>query len=519
MRSRFRRWGLAAGLAGLALPRGDFSETVQSVVCPPPPMVRFAFLLASLLVSMPLLAPLSAQAEEKPNFVFVVTDDMSKDDFLRSREIRRSLADRNLAFFRNAYVTNSLCCPSRATLLTGTYVHNHGVVNNIVRGQGHDHFASSGREKDTLATWLDRAGYRTGYVGKYMNRYETSDGVPPGWDFWAGWGDPARYWQLLEKDSTGKEVRTYPQNRAHPRYRHFEDVLGDRALEFLREGQGPFLLFYGSHAPHSPNLWPPRHDGLYAGTRYRKKPSYAEADVSDKPEWVRKLNPLPRWATRYIERKNRERLRSLASVADQITRIKRALAASRELDNTYIVFISDNGWHMGEHRLWPGKRTPYEEDQRVPLAVSGPGVAGGLRGHLALSNDLAPTLAELAGLDRRRPQAASTDGTSLVPLFGRNAPEPEKWRRRFLMENYAGREVPGHVVPPTHRVLRTVLGNWYARYRTGERERYFLPRDPYQLNNVASRLSPASRRAYEAALNSLARCAGNSCRKAEGFSP
>ncbi len=478
-------------------------------------MLRFAFILASLLVVMPLLAPLPARAEERPNFVFVVTDDMSKDDFRQSRQIRRSLADRNLAFFHNGYVTNSLCCPSRATLLTGTYVHNHGVVNNVVPGQGEDRFASSGREEDTLATWLDRAGYRTGYVGKYMNRYFPSDGVPPGWDFWAGWTQPAERWRLLENESTGAGLRTYPQNRAHPDYRHIEDVFGDRALEFLREGKGPFLLFYGAHAPHSPNLWPPRHDHLYPRGAYRKKPSYAEADVSDKPRWVRRLSPLPRWATRSIDRRNRQRLRSLASVADQITRIKRTLAARRELDNTYIVFVSDNGWHMGEHRLQPGKRTPYEEDQRVPLAVSGPGIRGGPRGHLALSNDLAPTLAQLAGLDPRQPQSASTDGTSLVPLFRRNAP----WRRRFLMENYAGREVPGHVVPPTHWVLRDIWGNWYARYRTGERERYLLRRDPFQLNNVASRLSRPSRAAYDATLRSLTRCAGASCRKAEGFSP
>lgn len=487
-------------------------------------MSRFAFVvLASLLVSMLALAPTSARAEEKPNFVFVVTDDMSKDDFWRSEEIRRSLADRNLAFFHNAYVTNSLCCPSRATLLTGTYVHNHGVVNNVEPGQGHDHFASSGREEDTIATWLDQAGYRTGYVGKYMNRYFNGEGVPPGWDFWAGWGHPLGELpgelRLLEKDSTGEEVMAYPQDRAHPDYRHVEDVFGDRALEFLEEGEGPFLLFYGSHAPHSPNLWPPRHDALYAGTGYRKKPSYSEAVVSDKPKWVRERSPLSPAATFYIERKNRERLRSLASVAEQITRIKSALAASGELDNTYIVFISDNGWHMGEHRLPPGKRTPYDEDQRVPLAVSGPGVAGGPRGQLALSNDLAPTLAELAGLDPRRPQSASTDGTSLVPLLRANVTGSEAWRRRFLMENYAGTEVPGQVVPPTHRVFRDVLGNWYARYDTGERERYWLPTDPYQLNNVASRLSPGSRGAYDAALDSLAACAGDSCRRAEGFPP
>jgi len=485
-------------------------------------MLRVAFLLASLLVSMPLLAPSSARAKEKPNFVFVVTDDMSKDDFWRSQEIRRSLADRNLAFFHNGYVTNSLCCPSRATLLTGTYPHNHGVVNNVEPGQGHDYFASSGREKDTIATWLDQAGYRTGYVGKYMNRYYTSKGVPPGWDFWAGWG-PSGEWprevRLLKKDSTGEEVRTYPQDRTDPDYRQIDDVFGDRALDFLGEGEGPFLLFYGSHAPHSPNLWPPRHDALYAQTDYRKKPSYSEADVSDKPAWVRKLNPVSRVATGFIKQKNRERLRSLASVADQITRIKSALAASGELDNTYIVFISDNGWHMGEHRLAPGKMTPYEEDQRVPFAVSGPGVEGGPRGHLALSNDLAPTVAELAGLDPRRPQSIATDGTSLVPLLGGDAPDPEMWRRRFLMENYDGPTVPGHVVPPTHRVLRDVLDNWYARYVTGERERYWLPTDPYQLNNVASRLSPGSRGAYDAALDSLAECAGNSCRRAEGFSP
>ena len=482
-------------------------------------MLRLAFLLAFLLASMPLLAPAPARAQEKPNFVFVVTDDMSKDDFWRSEEIRRSLADSSLAVFHNAYVTNSLCCPSRATLLTGTYVHNHGVVNNVEPGQGHDHFASSGREQDTLATWLDRAGYKTGYVGKYMNLYYTSDGVPPGWDFWAGWGQPAGEWRLLEKDSTGEEVRTYPQDRADPDYRHIEDVSGDRALEFLQDAEGPFLLFYGSHTPHSPNLWPPRHDDLYAATGYRKKPSYAEADVSDKPKWVRETNPLPLGSTRYIERKNRERLRSLASVADQITRIKSTLAATGELDNTYIVFISDNGWHMGEHGLTPGKGTPYEEDQRVPLAISGPGVEGGPRGHLALSNDLAPTVAELAGLDPRRPQSVPTDGTSLVPLFGGSASEPERWRRRFLMENYAGTGIPGQVIPPPHRVLRDTLGNWYARYETGERERYWLPRDPYQLSNVASRLSPGSRGAYDAALDSLAGCAGDSCRMAEGFSP
>ncbi|MBI4338883.1 MAG: sulfatase-like hydrolase/transferase, partial [Chloroflexi bacterium] len=190
---------------------------------------------------------------------------------------------------------------------------------------------------------------------------------------------------------------------------------------------------------------------------------------------------------------------------EAVERLVRALEEGGKLDQTVNLFTSDNGLHLGAHRIGNEKLTPYEESIRVPLIVCGPGVAEpGIRGHLALNIDLAPTIAELAGMAATR----SRDGRSLVPLLGSNPPLPEAWRQDFLIENWEGGSLQ---IPPYH-ALRT-RDYLFVEYQTGERELYDLRTDPFQLESLHDQADPALIQRLSDRLNALRRCAGARCRE------
>jgi N-acetylglucosamine-6-sulfatase len=455
-----------------------------------------------------------AASDERPNFILVVTDDLTKKDYFDLGN-NLSFFTSGGTFFRNTFVTTALCCPSRASMLTGLYAHNHRITQHVDSGTGYEQYHAEGYDRKDLPVWLKDAGYRTGLVGKYMNKYDAqSDGVPEGWTDWYGADAPTKSWALNENES----MDTYPQDPAAPGYEPFEDVLADKALKFVADAHDsgkPFFLWYGIHAPHSPELVAPQDEDRVGTWPAYNPPGFNEREVSDKPRWVRDQPLLTPTQQQNLRQKRQERLSAMLAVSRNLERLKDKLRATGELSNTYLILTSDNGYHLGQHRLGAGKMTAYEEDMRVPLAISGPGVASGSVKHTVLNTDLAPTIADLAEVTPK----LAPDGRSFAPLLpeGRSAIDPDQFRRRFMEENWQGTiSTPNGPKPfpaPTNFAVRGP-DFIYVRYVTGETEYYDLSHDPFELT------SKQVGGTYKRNLNSLWRrlrdCQGDECRRAEG---
>ena len=373
-----------------------------------------------------------AQTAGRPNIVFVMTDDLDERSMEQLGGIRQVMGS-NGTTFENAYVTYSLCCPSRATILRGQYTHNHDILYNASPIGGEAKFRNLGRDQSTIATWLDDAGYQTKYIGKYMNGY-TDLYKPPGWDEWF----------VLQGDPRNNKVND--DGRSITLAEHSTDVFANEASDFIRRSAAntaPFFVMVGTKAPHTPPEVATRHQDQFATTPLPQPPNFNEVDVSDKPEWVKKYTLRSQTQIDLLQQEYRNRLRSMLSVEDLLRQTITTLQETEELDNTYIFFTSDNGFHLGEHQASPDKKTPYEEDIGVPLMVRGPGVpASEVREQLVINNDFAPTIAELAGVST----PAFVDGSSFAPLL--SGSPPSSWRTAFLEEGYIPPE-DGFPVPPT----------------------------------------------------------------------
>jgi N-acetylglucosamine-6-sulfatase len=444
----------------------------------------------------------------RPNILIVMTDDVRKSDYGRVAQLQWVMSPG--LYFHNAFVTTALCCSSRSTALTGMYVHNHGITHQLDPGTGEDKYHAKGLDRRDLPNWLRKAGYDTVLIGKYLNRYVEPDLPRPGWTEWYGAYTPSEEFKLNEN---GK-VRHYQQTRRSAAgYKHWEYVLGDKATNYIRrhaKTDKPWFMWYATHAAHSPELVAGRHRGRFANAPLPKQPNFDEADVSDKPKWVRNNSRLTGSEVKTMTAKHRARLGSLLAVADNLGRIKTALRETRQLGNTYIIFTSDNGYHLGEHRLRSGKNTAYEEDIRVPLVVRGPEVPNGTRSHMTTNTDLAPTVAALAGVT----PPYVPDGRSFVPLLAPNASgiTPDAWRKRFMAEHYRGSSVS--TVTPTNKAVRG-RDFVYNRHTNGEGEYYNLAKDPSELISRYSSMRPAHKANLNRLWNALATCKGVECRKAE----
>lgn len=441
----------------------------------------------------------SLEEDGRSNIVLILADDMRADDLQHVPQTRRLLGEEGLTF-SNACVTHSLCCPSRASILRGQYTHNHQVLTNVRPDGGFERFRSMGHEDSTMAIWLQGGGYQTALLGKYLNGY-------PG-DEW--------YAKLTGDDYYGYDLNDNGTvvSRGDAEEDYYTDVLAQRAKDYVRraaEEPEPFFLYLAPAAPHGPFVPAPRHEEEYPDAIAPRPPSFGEPDVGDKPAWVRNMPVMNPAATAQVDEAYRSRLRMLLSLDALVAGLVEELENTGELDNTYVFFTSDNGFHLGEHRLVLGKRTVYEEAVRVPLAVRGPGVpAGQVAGQMALNIDLAPTLAELSGVSA----PPFVDGRSLVPLLG-GAP-PATWRSAFLLEHHSGGKVP-HLAP-TYAAVRTRTHK-YVVHDTGEKELYDLFSDPYELQSVHATADPTLVGSLASRLEALKGCAGESCRAAEENSP
>ena len=459
----------------------------------------------------------ATQTSAKPNVLFILTDDMRASDLEYMPNTQSLLAGRGVKFTKS-WVTRSLCCPSRATVLRGQYAHNHEVWANVNPSGGFWRFYDSGLEASTIATWLDRAGYDTILIGKYLNRYGLSrDGsyapnthVPPGWDKWYAWEGNYESDTEYNINHNGRIVTYY---RA---LTHDTDLYAQTAERFVRDtaGGAPFFMYLAPNAPHEPAYYAPRHAHMFTDTPLPKPPSFNERDVSDKPQWVKDESSLSSTEVHNLTTFYRDRLRALQSVDEMVGRMVQTLRDTGELSNTYIVLTSDQGIYLGEHRLTE-KGAAYNAAPRIPLIIRGPGVPQGVtRSQMALNNDLAPTIASWAGVT----PPAFVDGRSLEPLL--SSSPPATWRTAFLVEHRKSPEQYAYVrAIPNYDAIRTSRYH-YVEYATGERELFDLDADPYELTNIYNSASSTLIHRLHARVNVLKSCAGwatsvTSCKAAE----
>jgi arylsulfatase A-like enzyme len=445
----------------------------------------------------------AAPAAPLPNVLVVMTDDQTVESLRVMTNVKRLLRDRG-ASFSNSFVTYALCCPSRATFLTGQYAHNHGVLGNTPPNGGYaklDH-------ANTLPVWLQDAGYYTAHLGKYLNGYGRTDPteIPPGYDEWRGSVDPSTYRFYDYTLNENGRLTTYG--------RYQTDLYARKAVRIIQRRAPraqPFFLWVAFLAPHSggprepddPSGQPtpvpaPRHRDDFASAPLPRPPGFNEADVSDKPVGIRNRPRLTPRKIRKVREMYQQRLESLLAVDEAVARLVAALRRTHELDDTLIVFTSDNGFFHGEHRVPAGKVLAYEPSIRVPLIVRGPGIPAGLRLRQRVANiDLAPTIVDAAGATAGRVM----DGRSLLPLI---ANPRLTLGRDLLVERGPGRG--------TFTAVRTA-NYLYAEYGNGEQELYDLVRDRYQLASRHADPAYAARRDDLAErLDHLRGCSGLACR-------
>jgi arylsulfatase A-like enzyme len=461
-------------------------------------MLSVAVAFAVLLVSgvWDSAAREAEGATAKPNIVFILADDMRKDDLKYMPKTRSALGDKGMSF-SNAFVSNALCCPTRATIMRGQYSHNTGVWTNKGSNGGVQAYRNNGNEKDNMATRLDAAGYRTGLFGKYLNEYSGTKDRPRGWDRWFAHTDGASYYDYKINDD-GRIIH-YGSTSAD----YETDVIADQAKTFIgasAKAGVPFFAFVAPRAPHSPATPATRDGHAYDGLKARRLPSFNEKNVSDKPPWIRKLPRLSDAKKAKIDNRAEKRAETLQALDDLVAGIVSRLNDRRVLSKTYIFFTSDNGWHAGEHRIPQEKWRPYEEAVRMPLLVRGPDVQARHLAHkLVLDTDYLPTLTDLA--DVHTPNYV--DGRSLQPVLEGNA---TTWRSAILLEAAGS-------YSPAYRGIRTSDGRKYVEYASGKRELYNLARDPYELRDSYDPKSPPASLAKR--LKKLRSCAAASCLAAE----
>lgn len=447
----------------------------------------------------------------KPNIIFVLTDDLSTDLVRFMPQVQRMRQQG--ARFTDYSVSDTLCCPSRASILTGRFPHNTGIFTNSGDDGGFGEFYERGGERSTIGTQLQRAGYRTGFMGKYLNGYQPAravDGqsgyVAPGWDTWAVAGNGYReYDYQLNKDGKLVDYGSDPHD-------YLTDVLSRKGTSFIRSNAKvgkPFYLQINTFSPHGPATPAARHQDEFTETAAPRGPAFGESEMSDKPGWLRDQPSLNGKEQKKINTLYRKRVRSMQSVDEMLASLRTALQETGQADNTYIVFSSDNGFHMGQHRLMPGKQTAFDTDVTVPLVVTGPGVPAGHIIDAPVQNiDLRPTFADLA----HAATPADVDGASLAALLHGQDPT---WRTVSLIEHHGpnntqqdpDRQSKKRGNPPTYSAIRTPDGT-YVEYRNGDREYYDQRSDPDQLTNTYPALTAQQRRWLQTTLADLRACRG-----------
>jgi arylsulfatase A-like enzyme len=449
-------------------------------------------------------APPLPSSEKHPNIVFILTDDLALNLVQYMPHVLQMQKDG--ATFTNYFVTDSLCCPSRSSIFTGRYPHSTGVFKNEGADGGYRAYVSMGNESAAFANALSVAGYRAAMMGKYLNGYIPERNPPgPGWTSWdvAGNGYP-EFNYILNTDGKIDRRGDSPQD-------YLVDVLSGLGVDFIKRSKGQaFVIEIATFAPHAPYTPAPRDENAFPGLKAPRNPSYDAAPDADSAKWLRNQPPLTDADKERIDAAFRKRAQSVLAVDKMIGELRAAAAAIGQEKNTYFVFSSDNGYHMGEHRLRPGKMTAFDTDIHVPLVVTGPGVPAGLSVDEVVENvDLNPTFTELAGIA----PMPLVEGHSLVPLLQRKNSSNDVWRTVALVEHHG----PLHTLsdpdlparrsgnPPSYEAIRSATAV-YVEYADGDREYHDLVADPFELRNTFSSLPQAQKDALHAAVTAIQGC-------------
>ncbi len=542
----------------------------------------FLALLSALvfagLQSAPSAGAASSSATQKPSFVVIQIDDATLDQLYASLNVGgidvqampytlSLLANRGITFNRY-YVPYPLCCPSRVSLLTGRYAHNHNVRGNVPPNGGFTGFKARQAYNYNLAPWLQAAGYRTIHIGKFLNGYgdepfDEGKDVPPGWNAWHSVlrADTNHYFYGYTLNNNGNlegpfgdpgswETREYgerddfgcPAAPLNGKPCFYEtDVFNRIASEEMygTSPEQPFYLQLDYTAPHGDFRRPAgpepatRHYNTFAGAPYphSRAQGFNEGSVNDKPRFIREAPYLSLQEIHTYRVYYQKALESLRSVDEGVKQVVDTLGGLSRLRNTYIIFTSDNGFFYGEHRLTGGKFIAYEPATHLPLLIRGPGIKPGTStGELAANIDLAPTILELAGATADK----SIDGRSLVPYMK----DPSlRSRRPILFESFVetadveangepttqrARPSSAHqsdasasIVAPPKDYLGIRLGPYkYIEWPSGEKELYDITNDPYELNNIVRVRNLSPIRAFlHAQLVRLEACVGKRCQE------
>jgi len=407
-----------------------------------------------------------------PNFVVILADDQRWDALgdvhgLGGPAMPIVTAELGGAgvTFANAFVSDPVCGPSRASILGGKYAHNHGVLRNNGENGGAQFFDDT----QTLATVLSAAGYRTGLVGKYINGYESlAPYVPPGWTDWHAFVLPNYYnYKLVDTGVIHTHTTDYST-----------DALANLAKQFISAASGaPFFLLFAPYGPHAPAIPAPRHDGAFSGVPDWMPPSYNEADVKDKPPWIMNVPKLRASKKRQLTQFDKDQLESALAIDEAVGGIMDALKDAGVDQDTVVIYMADNGLLWGEHRL-SIKHVAFDESVRVPLIVKYPALIGApsTDDHLISNIDIPATIADLAGV------TMTTNGMAITPILDGTV---ESWRDTLLLEQWQEPDSKEGVNPPTWTAVRTTQ-YLYVDYEDDAQglELYDLALDPFALGNV-----------------------------------
>ena len=421
--------------------------------------------------------------------------------------------------FDHYFVADSLCCPSRSTIFTGLFPHDTHVVRNLPPAGGFQKFQSEGLDKKTFAVALHASGYDTSMLGKYLNGYgdplnAANAPVPPGWSDWHVSNNTGyREFNFFLNDNGKFNRYTGPQN-------YGVDVLNADAQSFITHADGrPFAVEVATFAPHAPYTPAPRNANDFPGLEEPRDPSFNTNNINP-PAWLGQRKAIGPRQVATLDAKFRKRAQAVESVDKLLADTEATLAANNLTNDTYIVFSSDNGYHLGQHRLNRGKQTAFDTDIRVPLIVAGPGVpAGRVVSQVVQNVDLYPTFVQLAGATPATP----IEGRSLVPLLHPGATAPP-WRTVALVEHTRSNDPAdpdfegGGSNPTTYEAIRISAEHLpgfsgpveavYVEYKDPqhETEYYDIEKDPYEIRNIAGELTAAQRSELHKVLAGLESC-------------
>uniref|UniRef100_A0A8C2PNX6 N-acetylglucosamine-6-sulfatase n=1 Tax=Cyprinus carpio TaxID=7962 RepID=A0A8C2PNX6_CYPCA len=472
------------------------------------PFVILHFMLICVTLHCNNLA--EAKMNPRANIVLILTDDLdvSIGGMIPLVKTKKLIGDAGITF-TNTFVASPLCCPSRASILTGKYPHNHHVVNNTLEGNCSSTAWQKTQEPETFPAFLQKQGtYQTFFAGKYLNEYGNKkaggvEHVPSGWDHWFALERNSKYYNYTL--SVNGRAQRHGQNYSED---YLTDVLANISIDFLenKSNRRPFFMMVSTPAPHSPWTAAPQYESSFPNTEAPRDPNF-NIHGKDKHWLIRQAKtPMTNSSVEFLDKAYRKRWRTLLSVDDLVEKVVRKLEVRGELSNTYVIFTSDNGYHTGQFSLPVDKRQLYEFDIRVPLLVRGPNIKPNQTSPLLIANvDLGPTILDIAGYNVNETQM---DGMSFLPIMVNPLLSLQECFPDCVCEDSYNN---------TYACVRTVAqaaNLQYCEFDDNEVfvEVYNLTADPFQLTNIAKSIDQEVLEKMNHRLMMLQSCSGQSCR-------